>query len=253
VRTRHAARVALLALLLAVGVPVVAPRPPAETGWLVDLTLDLDSPDAVATFMLRQFSFRHDRDLYGVPERFATPDELLARGAGDCEDWAWFAAEALREHGYATWLVSVWRQKPDEAGNTGHMVAAYLARDGWGYVSTEGHVAAHAPSIAGLADTVMADWSAVSIWTYSGTPTRPGPWNGWRPSVRLPHGELATPGVASAEWPGLWFRRLEERFRQTDWRRAYQLPRELRGQAALRAGDAQVRLARPPARPTALN
>ncbi|HEY8369774.1 MAG TPA: transglutaminase domain-containing protein [Thermodesulfobacteriota bacterium] len=168
----------LAALLLAPG----AIHRTAESPWVFDLSLDLDSPDAVATYMLRRFSFRDDRDLYGVAERFVPPDEFLARGAGDCDDWAWFAAAVLAKQGYPTWLVSVWREEADRAGNTGHMVAAYLAADGWGYVSTEGHVAAQAASIAELAERVSPRWLGASIWTYRGR-TEADPWNGWRPSV----------------------------------------------------------------------
>lgn len=178
-RPRRALLGALAALLLAPGLV----RPSADPGWLVDLSLDLDSPDAVATYMLRRFSFRDDRDLYGVPERFASPAEFLSQGAGDCDDWAWFAAAALAKRGYPTWLMSVWRAKGDQAGNRGHMVAAYLAADGWGYVSTEGHVAAHAPSLAELAERVTPGWLGASIWTYRGGDATGQPWNGWRPSV----------------------------------------------------------------------
>ncbi len=160
-----------------------AVRRTGDTPWLLDLSLDLDSPDAVATYMLRRFSFRDDQDLYGVPERFVSPKDLLSSGAGDCDDWAWFAAAALAKRGYDTWLVSVWREESDRAGNTGHMVAAYLAADGWGYVSTEGHVAAHATSIADLAERVSAEWLGASIWTYGGAAGTGDPWNGWRPSV----------------------------------------------------------------------
>ncbi len=177
-RRRWLFAVLAAALLL----PDVVQRP-HESGWLLDLSIDLDSPDALATYMLRRFSFRDDRDLYGVAERFVSPEEFLARGAGDCDDWAWFATAALAKRGYPTWLVSVWRGEADRAGNTGHMVAAYLAADGWGYISTEGHVAARASSIAGLAERVTPDWFGASIWKYGGRPEPDGPWNGWRPSV----------------------------------------------------------------------
>lgn len=177
-------------LVLMITVPTLVP-PPADPDWLVDLTLDLDSPDAVATFMLRRFSFRHDRDLYGVPEYFASPRELLARGAGDCDDWAWFASAALRQRGYPSWLVSVWRSEPDDAGNTGHMIAAYLTADGWGYISTEGNVSARASSIADLAERVSPRWLGASLWTYAGTPRHPVPWNGWQPSIWVPNRALA--------------------------------------------------------------
>jgi Transglutaminase-like superfamily len=177
--------VACVLLFLAL-LPVAVPSDP-EQAWLVDLTLDLDSPDAVATFMRRKFTFRHDEELYGVPEYFATPQEFLTRGAGDCDDWAWFAAEALRERGFATWLMSVWRPEPDDAGNTGHMVAAYLTREGWSYVSSDGHVPAHASSIAGLAAAVSPKWDGVSIWRFTGVHHGPSPWNGWRPSVWVPN------------------------------------------------------------------
>lgn len=214
-RIRGARRLLLLivaALLLA---PGMAHRTPSSA-WLLDLSLDLDSPEAVATYMLRRFSFRDDRDLWGVPEHFASPVEFLEKGAGDCDDWAWFAAAALAKRGFPTWLVSVWREEADRAGNTGHMVAAYLAADGWGYVSTEGHVAAQARSLADLAATVSPEWLGASIWRYRGADPR-SPWNGWRPSVwvanRPQPGTMAGAFAAGPRF-GLGFKRgLDEELR----------------------------------------
>lgn len=211
-RRERGLRWALVALLL-LGALQPVTRSATDPVWLVDLALDLDSPDALATYMLRRFSFRHDRDLYGAPERFATPAEFAARGAGDCDDWAWFAAAVLRRQGYPTWLLSVWRSTPDEAGNTGHMVAAYLTAEGWGYVSTEGHVFAGDASIPALAERVSPTWSGASIWTYAGTPRRPVPWNGWQPSVWVgpPRHQAPDPLFAAATRFRLRFegRRLE--------------------------------------------
>jgi hypothetical protein len=164
--------------------------------------------------MLRTFSFRHDREMYGVPERFAPPAEFLARRAGDCDDWAWFAAEALRERGYRTWLVSVWRHTPDDAGNSGHMVAAYLDRDGWGYVSTEGNVSAHAASLAGLAGTVSSDWDSFSIWRQGGRPD--DQWSGWRPSVSVSRRGEAPRLFGGADWLKLRLPRAAERVVRLD-------------------------------------
>ncbi len=42
---------------------------------------------AVNVFFNRQIAFRDDQDLWQVPDYWATPLEVLGRGAGDCEDF----------------------------------------------------------------------------------------------------------------------------------------------------------------------
>ncbi|MBN8488305.1 MAG: transglutaminase-like cysteine peptidase [Burkholderiales bacterium] len=43
---------------------------------------------AVNEFYNQRIGFRSDHDLYGVSDHWASPLETLARGAGDCEDFA---------------------------------------------------------------------------------------------------------------------------------------------------------------------
>jgi predicted transglutaminase-like cysteine proteinase len=59
-----------------------------------DLVLQMPARDeagrvaAVNDFYNHRIGFRSDQDLYGVSDYWASPLETLARGAGDCEDFA---------------------------------------------------------------------------------------------------------------------------------------------------------------------
>lgn len=75
---------------------------------------------------------RSDREAWGTDDHWATPQELAARGAGDCEDLAIAKYFALLERGVPEaqlrlLLVRLWR--PDSGRIESHLVVAWH-RDG---------------------------------------------------------------------------------------------------------------------------
>lgn len=52
-----------------------------------------------ALVALSRHRYAGDRETCGRPDCWATAEELLAAGAGDCEDWAAFVAGALKSVG----------------------------------------------------------------------------------------------------------------------------------------------------------
>ncbi|MDR1776639.1 MAG: transglutaminase-like cysteine peptidase [Desulfovibrio sp.] len=55
----------------------------------------------VCGFLNTQFAANTDKNLYGVPEKWASPAEMVAKGGGDSEDFAFLKYFALRSLGFA--------------------------------------------------------------------------------------------------------------------------------------------------------
>jgi len=49
---------------------------------------DREKLEKINSFFNKKIVFVNDTDLYGTKDYWATPVEFLARGAGDCEDYA---------------------------------------------------------------------------------------------------------------------------------------------------------------------
>jgi predicted transglutaminase-like cysteine proteinase len=110
----------------------LGPGAQARTQMLVALSAEAASgPEAgrlklINSFFNRQVLFTDDRQAWGVPDYWASPLELLAKGRGDCEDYAigkYFSLLAAGVPGVKMRLVYV---RAELAGNLqAHMVLAY--------------------------------------------------------------------------------------------------------------------------------
>jgi len=72
-----------------------------------------------------RFTYRSDRDLWGREDHWATPAELVARGAGDCEDLAIAKYFTLRRLGVAVASLRLTHMRSARTGGS-HMVLLYL-------------------------------------------------------------------------------------------------------------------------------
>lgn len=75
---------------------------------LRDITIQLKTPEDVARYIWRNFRFESDQRTYGKDEYWASPEELLAKGSGDCEDFALFAQAILKANGIPSFLLNVY-------------------------------------------------------------------------------------------------------------------------------------------------
>lgn len=89
---------------------------------------------AVNQFFNRRIQFRTDQEIWGVPDYWASPLEMFAKGQGDCEDYAIAKYFSLTSAGVAAAklrLVYVRAMIPGpEGGPQAHMVLAYYATPG---------------------------------------------------------------------------------------------------------------------------
>ena len=61
----------------------------------------------MAAFLHQAFTFQRDETLFGEADRWQSPEEFVARKAGDCEDYALLARALLRRNGIEASLFSV--------------------------------------------------------------------------------------------------------------------------------------------------
>ncbi len=86
---------------------------------------------------LNQLKQRSDIDTWGHQDYWATPDDLLRRGAGDCEDLAIAKFFALLQLGVPEdrlWLARGVRLNPWNSRLQSHLVTVYEDRDGTPWV-----------------------------------------------------------------------------------------------------------------------
>jgi predicted transglutaminase-like cysteine proteinase len=92
--------------------------------------------DAVNRYFNQRLRFRSDRDAWGAADHWASPFEALARGHGDCEDYAIAKYSVLRAAGVAPARLRLVYVRAELDGPAGgvltqpHMVLAYHARSG---------------------------------------------------------------------------------------------------------------------------
>jgi predicted transglutaminase-like cysteine proteinase len=90
---------------------------------------DLEKLQNTNDFFNRLIEFVNDIDLYGVNDYWATPIEFLARGAGDCEDFAIAKFFTLKAMGIAEEKLNITYVKALQY-NISHMVLAYYPEPG---------------------------------------------------------------------------------------------------------------------------
>lgn len=86
---------------------------------------DVEKLQSVNDFFNRRIEFVNDQSLWNVPDYWATPLEFLAKGAGDCEDYAIAKYFTLKELGIDEEKMRITYVKALEL-NQAHMVLTYF-------------------------------------------------------------------------------------------------------------------------------
>ena len=105
----------LLGTPLRAGAEEVSPEPPTPAP-LDQMASTYTTPKAVAAFLHKAFTFKQDEELFGEADRWQSPEEFVARKAGDCEDYALLARTLLRRNGIEAFVFSVFGK--DEYAHT---------------------------------------------------------------------------------------------------------------------------------------
>lgn len=71
----------------------------------------LQSPDAIAKFLWKNFRFEEDQVNFGKAEYWQSPEEFMNNKAGDCEDFAVMAKELLTSIGKKSFILNIYGKK----------------------------------------------------------------------------------------------------------------------------------------------
>lgn len=94
---------------------------------------DVERLGLINRFFNQRIGFRPDAEVWAVADHWTTPLEVLAKGQGDCEDYAIAKFASLRAAGVARErlrLVYVRARLPGQTEDQPHMVLAYQAEPG---------------------------------------------------------------------------------------------------------------------------
>ncbi|MBI4115463.1 MAG: transglutaminase-like cysteine peptidase [Candidatus Omnitrophica bacterium] len=134
----------------------------AETLTLDSLASQLQTPEAIQKFMGKHFVYVEDQTLFGQDEYWQSPEEMLERKQGDCEDYALFAEAILKKNGYRTFIFSVYWE--DDA----HTVAVFEKEGKWGIFDLDDLRYLKGDSIEDLGKAIKHDWSYLGIMRKDG-------------------------------------------------------------------------------------
>jgi len=156
---------------LALATKPASPQPLISLRELNDAALSLDhlaqryrTPQQIATFLQRHFTFRRDDELFGEIEHWQSPEEFLARRSGDCEDYALLAREFLSRNDIEAYVFSLF-------GEDGYAHTVCIFRDAHGrynLLNQDKLRLYRAQSLEALATALHAGWTWGGITDQAG-------------------------------------------------------------------------------------
>ena len=133
---------------------------------LIDqLASTYSTPKAIAAFLKNEFTFARDEKLFGEVDHWQTPEEFLARKAGDCEDYALLAKALLRRNGIEAYVFSLFGEE-----GYAHTVSVFVDEQGRYNVINQGQIRYYrAKSLEALASAIHPAWTMAVIAEQDGT------------------------------------------------------------------------------------
>ena len=122
------------------------------------------TPKALARFLHEAITFKTDEELFGIADYWQAPEDVLARRAGDCEDYALLAQAVLARRGITAYVLSVY-------GTDGyaHTVCAFLEAGRYNVINQDRLQSYQAPSLEVLAKSLYPGWTYSAIAHRTGT------------------------------------------------------------------------------------
>ena len=111
------------------------------------------TPEALALHLRRDFIFRNDPDLFGQVDYWQTPEEFLAQGQGDCEDYALLAAAVLKRQGIKAFVFSLYGKK-----GYAHTVCVFVEEGLYSVINQDRLIRCRAQSLQELAGRLCSRW-----------------------------------------------------------------------------------------------
>ena len=134
--------------------PLAGVLPHPGDALLTSLAQTRTTPESVAQWLKRGIAFRSDLLLFHRIDYWQSAQELLDRGAGDCEDYAILARDILRRQGRTAFLFSLYGR----AGYA-HTVCVFVEEGRYNIINQDRLVRSRAPTLEKLAQTICPEWT----------------------------------------------------------------------------------------------
>lgn len=143
----------IVALLCAAGVGEVSSDPSPAESMLESVARAYPSPEQLAHFLQSHMVFQEDLSLFGQVDYWQGPEEALARGRGDCEDYALLARDLLIRQGKEAFLFSLYGE-PGYA----HTVCVFVEDGRYSVLNQDRLIRYRASSLEELAGKLCPGW-----------------------------------------------------------------------------------------------
>ena len=137
----------------AAAVPKVSSDPLHAAGPLASVARSCATPEQVARFLRDHVIFQEDMHLFGKADYWQAPEEFLARGRGDCEDYALLARALLSRQGVRAFVFSLY----GESGYA-HTVCVFMEGERYSVLNQDRLLHYRAASLEELAGKLYRAW-----------------------------------------------------------------------------------------------
>ena len=136
------------------GAPQVSSDPVQRPNPLEVIAQAYPTPDQLALFLRKNIVFENDLQLFGQVDYWQLPEEFLARGRGDCEDYALLAQDLLSRQGIEAFVFSLYGE-----GGYAHTVCVFVEEGRYNVMNQDHLIRLQAGSLKELADRLYPRWS----------------------------------------------------------------------------------------------
>lgn len=131
------------------------------------IATELSTPEAIGRYLWKNFVYESDQSNFGKEEYWQTPEEFIANGKGDCEDFALFAAELLKNTGKQAFVLNIYGRK------FAHTVCVYLDNGRYNVIDGTDVKKYEADDLSSLMSKIHPHWNkgaivAISSETHKG-------------------------------------------------------------------------------------
>ena len=130
---------------------------PVRTLSFAETVSPLNTPEKIASYLWKHFAFEHDQRLFGKADYWQSPSEFLSRGRGDCEDFAVFAAEALKTHKIPAFILNIYGQR------YAHTICIFKLAGKYGAIDGTKVLKATNDDLKGLISEIQPFWEKAAI------------------------------------------------------------------------------------------
>ena len=124
---------------------------------LRDLASQLKTPEAIAQYLWRNFTYESDRYLFGKDNVLQSPETMMETRKGDCEDFAMFAYQLLKMNGIKAFLFNVY------GNGYGHSVCVFKENGKFTVIDGTRIIRSEAATLDDVAYELYPFWNKATV------------------------------------------------------------------------------------------